>query len=115
MEKIILKIGIILLLLSLSGVSCNNDEQYPECYRGKVVSLNQGNGCNNIIEIVRTISHVGLAVGTTITFDPNLYGGKLIEGDIVYFKFIQYEEWIGPAYGNCLWPQYTAQIEFCNN
>ncbi len=115
MKTTILKIGVIFLFLSLMGAGCDDDERDSLCYQGKVVSLNKGNGCNNIIEIVKTINNGELPVGTTITFDPELYGEKLNEGDVVYFKIIQYEEWVGPSNALCLWPQFTARIEFCNN
>lgn len=102
-----------MLLVTDSG--CNEDEQDPLCYKGQVVNLNQGDGCNNIIQIAGMNNNGGLPVGSTITFNPKLYKGKLTEGDIVYFKIIRYEKWVGPSNAYCPWPQYTAQIEFCNN
>jgi hypothetical protein len=115
MKIIMLRIGILFLLVFVLGAGCNKDERDPKYYKGKVVSLNHGNGCSNIIEIIVTINNGGLPIGSTITFDPKLYKENLIEGDIVYFKIIQYEEWVGFGTANCLWPKYTAQIEFHNN
>ncbi len=110
----ILPLFLLLFCLVFLGTGCDDDRD-PLCYKGKVVSLNNGNGCYNIIEILNNINDDKLHVGTTITFDPELYEKRLKEGDIVYFKIIQYAEWVGPGYANCLWPKFTAQIEFCIN
>ena len=115
MKKVIIIIGSVFLLFFLIVAGCNNDGQYPSCYEGKVVSLNHGDGCNNIIEIVKAINNDGLSTGSTITFNPDLYEGTLKVGDVVYFKIIQYEKWVGPGTANCLWPGFIGQIEFCNN
>lgn len=113
MKTTLLKISFIFLLLSLMGAGCEKEEELV--YKGKVVSLNNGNGCNNIIEVVSSVNNGSLTIGATLTFDPESYKGKLNEGDVVRFKIIQYEEWSGHATANCLWPQFTAQIEFYNN
>ncbi|MGQ7868299.1 hypothetical protein [Sunxiuqinia sp. sy24] len=116
MKPISFKITIILLLFSLMGAGCEeDDERDPLCYQGKIVSLNQGDGCQNIIEIVKTIKDGELEAGNTMTFNPELYEATLKVGDVVYFKIIQHEDWAGPATADCLWAQFTAQIEFCNN
>lgn len=115
MKTIMLRIGILFVLVFVLGTGCNKVERDPNYYKGKVVSLNHGDGCYNLIEIIKTINNGGLPIGSTISFGPKSYKGNLIEGDIVYFKIIQYEEWVGFGYANCLWPQYTAQVEFYNN
>jgi hypothetical protein len=114
MKTIIIKAGFVILFLFVMGAGCE-DEQDPLCFKGRVISLNNGDGCNNIIEIIETPYIGELAVGTTLTFDLESYGGKIHKGDVVYFKVIQYETWIGPAYANCIWPKYTASLEFCKN
>lgn len=115
MKKIVLIISIFFTLLFIAGLGCDKDENDSLCYKGKVISLNHGDGCFNIIEISENFNNEELSIGSIITFDPHLFDRKLLENDIVYFKIIQYEDWVGPGYANCLWPQYTAQIESCNN
>jgi hypothetical protein len=80
-----------------------------------VVTLNQGDGCQNIIEITEPAENGNLVKNTTISFNPDLYEGTLKVGDVVFFKILEYEQWIGPATADCLWPQFAASIEFCNN
>lgn len=115
MKSALLKISITLLFLSFMGAGCENDERDPLCYQGKVISLNQGDRCYNIIEIIENIKDGEIAVGNTISFDPKLYGATLKVGDVVYFKINHYEVWVGPATTECRWPRFTAQIEFCKN
>lgn len=93
MKTTLLKISFFFLFLSLTGAGCEKDERNPLCYQGKVVSLNQGSGCQNIIEIVETIKDGELESGNTISFDLGLYGGTLKVGDVVYFKINQHEDW----------------------
>jgi hypothetical protein len=114
-KKLFLTISIFSLLLFIAGVGCEKDKRDPLCYKGKVVSINNTNGCYNIIEIIETIKNEGLSKGSTISFGSKIFEGELLENDIVYFKILQYEDWVGPAYANCLWPRYTAQIELCND
>ncbi|MDP3916076.1 MAG: hypothetical protein Q8R96_20290 [Bacteroidota bacterium] len=116
MKTTILKISFIFLLFTLMGAGCEKDERDPLCYQGKVVSLNQGSGCQNIIEIVETIKDGELEVGNTISFNPDLYVGTLKVGDVVYFKVIEYEEFGNPISTQpCTFPQFASSIEFCNN
>ncbi|MBC7915631.1 MAG: hypothetical protein H7Y07_16095 [Pyrinomonadaceae bacterium] len=115
MKATIIKISFILLFLSFMGAGCEKDERHPLCYQGKVISLNQGGRCYNIIEIIETIKDGEIAVGNTISFDPILYGATLNVGDVVYFKITHYEVWVGPATTECRWPRFIAQIEFCKN
>jgi len=102
------------LIIGIIFNCCVEKESFPDCYKGKVVTLNKGDGCNNILEIIDTNSSCELSTGSTTTFNPTLSRKKLRVGDIVYLKIIQYEKWIGPSNADCLWPQFTAQIEFCN-
>lgn len=106
---------LLLICAVLLGKGCKDIEQDLFCYQGKVVTLNQGEGCNNIIEIIEPAKNGELSAGVTISFDPNLYSLALEVGDVVSFKIVQYEEWVGPATADCLWPQYIAQIDFCDN
>lgn len=115
MKSALLNISFILLFLSFMWAGCEKDERNPLCYQGKVVSLNQGDRCYNIIEIIETIKDGEIAVGNTISFDPKLYEATLKVGDVVCFKINKYEDWVGPATADCLWPRFTAQIEFCKN
>ncbi len=112
--KAALKISALLFLFSLLQ-GCEDKRHDPYCYTGKVVSLNYGNGCNNILEIVEPANKGDLLIGSSMTFNPELSSKILNLGDIIYFKIIQFEEWEGPANAMCLWPQFTAQIEFCDN
>ena len=103
------------LFVAMLGAGCEKNERDPLCYQGKVVILNKGWGCYNIIEIVKTINNGELPVGATITFDPELFGRKLDIGSKVYFKIIEYEKWDGFVYDRCISPGYIAIIESCNN
>ena len=101
----------ITLLLLIGGTGCEQDNL---SYQGKIISLNSGTGCFNIIEISKSIPQ-GLSVNATITFDPRLYDGQLKIGDIVYFKIIKYEVWIPETMvAMCTDPQYVGQLEFYN-
>ncbi len=114
MKTRIIKTGFVILFLFIIGAGCE-DEQDPLCFKGRVISLNNGDGCNNIIEIIET-PYVGeLSVGTTLTFDLESYGEIMDKGDVVFFKVIHYETWIGPACANCIWPKYSSLLEFCKN
>jgi hypothetical protein len=95
---------------------CKDDIRDSQCYEGEVVLLNNGSGCNNIIEIVKTINDGGLSVGNTISFNPDLNVKILKIGDVVYFKVIEYESFgTHTSSQPCSFPQFTASIEFCNN
>ena len=105
--KVILLIAIILFLVG--GMGCENDNL---SYQGKIISLNSGSGCFNIVEISKSIPQ-GLSVNSTITFNPRLYNGQLKIGDIVYFTIIKYEAWTPePMVALCSAPQYVGQLEF---
>jgi len=98
------------------GAGCEDEERDPLCYQGKVVNLNKGDGCQNIITITQTAENGELATNATISFNPDLYQGPLEVGDIVYFKIIEYEEF-GTHISTqpCAFPQFAASVEFCNN
>jgi len=120
-KKIKLRTNFLLLLplcMVLLVAGCNDEEQNSQCYQGEVVSLNDGDGCNNIIEILKTIDDSELIVGSTITFNPELYGDTIKTGDIVYFKVLQYEKNNYSHFSTqpcTVYPQFGASIEFCNN
>ena len=100
------------LFLLIGGMGCEKDSVVY--YEGKIISLNSGTGCFNIIEISKSIPQ-GLSVNSTITFDPRLYNGQLKIGDIVYFKIIKYEDWTPETMvAMCSAPQYVGQLEFNN-
>jgi len=105
--KIILFTAFIFFSL-IGGIGCEEDNLY---YEGKVISLNNGDGCNNIIEISKSIPQ-GLSVNSTITFDPGLYNRQLKTGETVSFKVIKYEVWTGYVLDICIAPQYVGQLEF---
>lgn len=100
----------------LLGTGCEDEEQDPLCYQGRVISLNKGDGCQNIITITQTAENGELATNATISFNPDFYEGTLKVGDIVYFKIIEYEEF-GTCISTqpCTFPQFAASVEFCNN
>ncbi|WP_372935987.1 hypothetical protein [Mariniphaga sediminis] len=102
------------LCLLLLGAGCEKDERDSFCYQGKVITLNLGDGCPNIIKITEPVENGNLVKNATISFNPDLYEGTLKVGDVVLFKVLEYEQWVGPATANCLWPEFTGQIEFCN-
>ncbi|HRC89909.1 MAG TPA: hypothetical protein PK910_07825 [Bacteroidales bacterium] len=114
-KPLIIKTGFFILIILIMGAGCEDDKRDSSCYEGKVISLNQQTGCQNIIEISKTPFDGELSVGTTISFNPVLYGNKLTVGDLVSFKVLEYEEFgdiIMPHH--CFTPQYAALIEFCN-
>jgi len=114
MKTFVLHCCFLFLLVILPVTGCKK-ETNPDCYKGKVVSLNNGDGCNNILEIIECPDGAELSIGSTTTFDPTLAISKINKGDLISFKIIQYNKWTGPANAACLWPEFTAQIEFCNN
>ena len=106
--KFVLFIALLLFILT-GGMGCDNESIY---YEGKVISLNSGTGCFDIIEISKSIPH-GLAVNSTVSFNSNLYNGQLKVGDIVCFKVIKYEDWSPQVIlAMCTAPQYVGQLEF---
>ncbi len=99
---------VIYISLIAIGTGCKDDVQY---YEGKVTSLNaNGNGCYNIIQITRSISH-GLPVNATINFGLNTFNRNLKIGETVHFDLINYSKWEGPATAQCLWPEYTGELK----
>ena len=104
------------LCVVMLGTGCEDEERDPLCYQGKVVNLNQGDGCQNIITITQTAENGELVTNATISFNPDLYEGTLKVDDIVYFKIIEYEEF-GTRISTqpCTFPQFAASVEFCNN
>lgn len=115
MKPTIIKISVLFLLLNFMWAGCEKDERDP-CYQGKVVSLNQGSGCQNIIEIIEPIKDGELEAGNTMSFNSDLYEGTLKVGDVVYFKVIEYEEFGNPISTQpCTFPQFAALVEFSKN
>jgi hypothetical protein len=104
------------LCFLLLGAGCEKDKRDSFCYQGKVVTLNQGDGCQDIIKITEPAKNGNLVKNATLSFNPDLYEGTLKVGDIISFKVLEYEE-----FGNhistqpCTFPQFAASIEFCNN
>jgi hypothetical protein len=107
----------LLFCAAISGGGCDKNKQNSQCFQGKVVSINKGDGCNYIIEIQKTDKNNSmLIVGSRITFDPKLLGNIVELGDIIYFRVIEYEIWEGPATTDCIWPNFIGtQIEVCEN
>lgn len=100
-------------LLLIIGVRCD-DKDYPsDYYKGKIVLLNKGDGCSNIIEIQQSIKD-GLSVGSTISFNPSSYNKQLKLDDIIYFKIIRYQK-MEKQVSTCMKSaMYGAIIEFYN-
>lgn len=101
----------ITLLLIMFGAGCEVDNQI---YQGKIVSLNDKNGCDDIIEISESVPQ-GLPVTSRITFGRSLFKGELKIGETANFKVIKYEKYPdGPGFGLCLPAEYIGQLEFYN-
>jgi hypothetical protein len=115
MEKLLLLIVLAIVLTFAGGTGCKDTENNESCYEGKIVSLNNGDGCHNIIEITGTNGSGQVPKGTKITFDPKLSEKALDLGDIVYFKVLSYKEFVSPSYAICLQPHLAAQVAFCND
>jgi hypothetical protein len=98
------------LLFLICTTECQEDNIY---YHGKVISLNNSNGCYNVIEISKTIPQ-GLPVNSSISFNPSLYNGQLETGETVYFKVSKYENWSGISLDLCITPQYVGELVFIN-
>lgn len=99
----------ITLFLLMGNIGCEQDSNVY--YQGKVISLNNGSGCYNLILITKSIPH-GLSVNSTIAFDTQLYNGQIKVGDVVFFKFKNFVEWTGDLTMVCTAPQYVGQLEF---
>ncbi|MEZ5020254.1 MAG: hypothetical protein R2756_09065 [Bacteroidales bacterium] len=116
MKKISFQASLVFLFILLAVTACEKNKQDSLCYKGKVVSLNNiGNAHFNLLEIVEVPDNAELSVGANITFNPGLYGGELNIGDMVSFKILYYERWVGPHYAHCTWPNYVALIDPCLN
>lgn len=116
MKKISFQASLVFLFILLAVTACEKNKQDSLCYKGKVVSLNNiGNANFNLLEIVEVPDNAELSVGANITFNPGLYGGELNIGDMVSFKILYYERWVGPHYAHCTWPNYVALIDPCLN
>lgn len=96
-------------------IICDCDKNTPTCYTGKVIALNKGNGCNNILSIIKTPDNGELVSNSTITFDPDLFQANLEYGDVISFSIISYENWKWISNTACLIPQYAAIIEPCSD
>jgi len=107
MKAKMLLMCIIYISIMLGGIGCKDDISH---YEGQVVSLNNGDGCFNIIQITHSIPQ-GLPVHATVEFGLKAFDGNLKVGDIVYFEILTYEKWVGFANANCLWPGYTGVLK----
>ena len=97
------------------GMGGCEKRDYPTgYYKGRIITLNKGDGCFNLIEIQQSIEN-GLSIGVRITFNKELHNKEFKIDDTVYFKINNYQEWEGPANASCLWPHYNAVIEFYND
>lgn len=113
MKKITIFLTAISLLLLISGTGCKKEKE-TDCYKGTIISLNDGNACNDIVRIDAAPKN-GIPIGTTLAFYSGLFDRKLKIGETIYFKVLRYKKWVGPANASCLWPYYTATIEVCNH
>lgn len=111
-NKLLLTILFLFILMGMGG--CDNKDYPTDYYKGKIITLNKGDGCFDLIEIQQSVEN-GLNVGVRITFNRESHDKDFKEGDIVYFKIIDYQEWDGFAFAYCLWPAYVTIIEFYND
>ena len=110
MRKLMIYPVLLTFLILLQVAGCKKDST---CYQGRVVLLNNGAGCPNILTIEKTISG-GLPVNTYISFNRDSLNLSVKEGDTFDFIIVRYEEWTSPVIAICIAPQYSAQIEICN-
>ncbi len=111
-KKLFLMLPFLLLVMGVVG-GCDKDAP-NNYYKGEVILLNEGDGCPNIIEIVKTIDK-GLPIGSTIYFNPDLYNKQLEFGSVVYFKIISYQK-AENGFSTCMrFATYSAIIEFYND
>lgn len=93
---------------------CDNKDYPTDYYKGKIITLNKGDGCFDLIEIQQSVEN-GLNVGVRITFNRELHDKDFKVDDVVYFKIIDYQKWEGFVNGLCIGPTYGAIIEFYND
>ena len=109
--KRILRVIIILFFL-IGGIGCEDDIPSGYC-KGKIVALNNHVAYTDIIEIQQSVDKE-FAVGQTISVGVLLTDKGYKLNDIVYFKVISYQKWVGPETADHLWPTYTGVIELAN-
>lgn len=108
MKHKIFKLMFLFLFPVLLGGGCDKDETAN--FRGKIISLNRGDGCNNIIEITHSINKE-LPKGSTITFIYDANKRKFALEDIIYFEIISYTKLEnGITSGNCILPEFTGIV-----
>ena len=94
-------------------MGCKND--YPvDYYKGKIIALNNHIAFSDIIEIQQSVED-GLPVGQTISVGIQLTDKGYKVGDVIYFKIISSQKWVGPETADHLWPGYTGVVELDEN
>ena len=77
MKVTITKLFIAALLVPIFICDCSNKIQ--NCYIGKVISLNKGDGCKNVLAITKSPENEDLVVDSSISFDPDLLTTTLFQ------------------------------------
>lgn len=115
MKPKILKLSLFCLVFALIGASCHDDDYDPLCYKGEVIQYGRSS-CYDMIEIMQPVNNDDLVEGVTISFNRFLIGKDLEEGDIVYFKVLDYNKYEPQSSPQpCRFPQFLTQLEICTN
>lgn len=100
------------LIFLLGAMGC---EDVPtDCYKGKIIALNNHIAFNDIIDIQHSVED-GLPVGQTISVGVQLTDKGYKLGDVIYFKIISSQKWVGPETADHLWAGYTGVVELYEN
>jgi len=103
----------VIVLCFVIVIGCKNE--YPvDYYKGKIIALNNHIAFSDIIEIQHSVED-GLPVGQTISVGVQLTDKGYKLGDVIYFKIISYQKWVGPETAEHLWPGYTGTVELYEN
>jgi hypothetical protein len=108
--KAILIMSITLFLLA--GMGC--EEVPADYYKGKIIALNNHIAYSDVIEIQQPVEY-GISIGQTISVGVQLTDKGFELNEVVCFKIIRSQKWVGPETADHIWPDYTGVIELYTN
>lgn len=111
-KTILLTVTSLFLLVVMAG--CDGGNRNIDYYSGEIITLNNGDGCYDILKVKQSPEN-GFPAGTTISFYVGAENGKFKIGETIWFKVKYYEKWTGSASAMCLWPSYSASIELVSH
>jgi hypothetical protein len=89
-------------------------EVSADYYKGKIIALNNHIAYSDVIEIQQSVES-GISVGQTISIGVQLADKGFKLNEVVYFKIIRSQKWVGPEPADHIRPGYTGVIELYTN